>query len=178
MIPNPLVSRPFRVRRAAGTLALAMLVALSAGCGGKGDAKDATAQAAIPVEVAASLAPGRDRQLFRHGNARGGRRGPGRRQDERHHLEAPGRGGHATSRKASCSRSSTTTPCATSWLQAEATLKKAQAAFDKSEKGIAKSLIPRSDYDRDKFDLETQRAVVEGAKIELSYTHIVAPIPA
>jgi len=60
--------------------------------------------------------------------------------------------------------------------QAEATLRKAQAAFDKSEKGIAKSLIPRSDFDRDKFDLETQHAVVEGAKIDLSYTRIVAPI--
>ena len=53
MIPNPFVSSPFRARRAAGTLALAVLIAVSAGCGGaSGPGKDATAQAAIPVEVA------------------------------------------------------------------------------------------------------------------------------
>jgi membrane fusion protein (multidrug efflux system) len=60
--------------------------------------------------------------------------------------------------------------------QATATLKKAQAAFDKAEKGIAKNLIPRADFDRDKFDLETQHAVVAGAQIDLSYTRILAPI--
>lgn len=60
--------------------------------------------------------------------------------------------------------------------QASATLKKAEAAFDKSEKGLALKITPRADYDRDKYDLETQRAVVAGAQLDLSYTRIVAPI--
>jgi membrane fusion protein (multidrug efflux system) len=60
--------------------------------------------------------------------------------------------------------------------QAEATLKKAQAAFDKAEKGLALKITPRTQYDSDKYDFETQRAVVAGAKLDLSYTRIVAPI--
>ena len=60
--------------------------------------------------------------------------------------------------------------------QAEATLKKAQAAFDKAEKGLALKITPRTQYDSDKYDLETQRAIVAGARLDLSYTRIVAPI--
>ena len=60
--------------------------------------------------------------------------------------------------------------------QASATLNKAQAAYDKSEKGVALKITPRADYDRDKYDLAAQRAVVAGAQIDLSYTRIVAPI--
>jgi membrane fusion protein (multidrug efflux system) len=60
--------------------------------------------------------------------------------------------------------------------QAVATLRKAQAAFDKSEKGLALQIIPRAQYDSDKYDLETQKAVVTGAQLDLSYTRIVAPI--
>ncbi len=60
--------------------------------------------------------------------------------------------------------------------QATGTLRKTQAAFDKSEKGVALKITPRADYDRDKYDLETQRAIVEGAQIDLSYTRITAPI--
>jgi membrane fusion protein (multidrug efflux system) len=60
--------------------------------------------------------------------------------------------------------------------QATATLKKAQAAYDKSEKGLALKITPRADFDRDMYDLETQRAVVAGAALDLSYTRILAPI--
>jgi membrane fusion protein (multidrug efflux system) len=60
--------------------------------------------------------------------------------------------------------------------QASATLSKAQAAFDKSEKGYALKITPRTQYDSDRYDLETQKAVVAGARLDLSYTRIVAPI--
>ncbi|HEY0179607.1 MAG TPA: efflux RND transporter periplasmic adaptor subunit [Dokdonella sp.] len=60
--------------------------------------------------------------------------------------------------------------------QAAATLRKAQAAYDKSEKGYALKITARADYDRDKYDLETQKAVVAGAQLDLSYTRVVAPI--
>ncbi len=60
--------------------------------------------------------------------------------------------------------------------QSTATLKKAQAAFDKAEKGFALKITPKSDYDSMKYDLEGQRAIVAGAQLELSYTRIVAPI--
>ncbi len=60
--------------------------------------------------------------------------------------------------------------------QATGTLRKAQAAFEKSDKGFALHITPKTQYDSDKYDLETQRAVVEGAQLDLSYTRIVAPI--
>jgi membrane fusion protein (multidrug efflux system) len=176
MIPNSLLSSPVRVRRAAGTLALALLIAVSAGCGGKGDAaKDASAQAAIPVEVAQAS----------HQAVTANYSGTAT-------LEAVGEAQVVAKasgiilkltveegmrvEKGQLLAQLDDDAVRNKLAQASATLKKAEAAFDKSEKGIAKSLIPRSDYDRDKFDLETQHAVVEGAKIELAYTRIVAPI--
>lgn len=61
--------------------------------------------------------------------------------------------------------------------QAAATLKKYQAKFDRAETAVRSHLIPRDQYEQDKYDLETQRAVVEGARLELSWTRVVAPIP-
>jgi membrane fusion protein (multidrug efflux system) len=60
--------------------------------------------------------------------------------------------------------------------QASGALKKTQAVFDRSEKGVALKITPRADYDRDKYDLETQTAIVAGAQLDLSYTRVVAPI--
>lgn len=60
--------------------------------------------------------------------------------------------------------------------QASATLRKAQAAFDKADKGFALKITPKADFDSMKYDLETQRAIVEGARLELSWTRVVAPI--
>jgi membrane fusion protein (multidrug efflux system) len=60
--------------------------------------------------------------------------------------------------------------------QASATLKKAQASYDKADKGFALKITPKADYDSTKYDLEAQSAIVEGAKLDLSYTRIVAPI--
>lgn len=60
--------------------------------------------------------------------------------------------------------------------QADATLKKAQAAYEKAEKGYELRITPRTQYDSDKYDLETQKAVVAGARLDVSYTRVVAPI--
>lgn len=60
--------------------------------------------------------------------------------------------------------------------QATASLRKAQAAFDKAEKGFALKITPRADYDSMKFDLEAQKAIVAGAQLDLSYTRVLAPI--
>lgn len=176
MIPTRPSIRPSRVLRAAGTLGLATLIATLAGCGG-GNAPnaDATAQAAIPVEVApASHQPvtanySGTATLEAVGDAQVVAKASGiilkLMVEEGMHVE---KGQLLAQLDDDAARNKL--------VQAEATLKKAQAAFDKSEKGIAKSLIPRADYDRDKFDLETQHAIVDGAKIDLSYTRIVAPI--
>jgi membrane fusion protein, multidrug efflux system len=177
MLPNLIDSRPFRVRRAASALALALFVALSAGCGGaQGPDKNASAQAAaIPVEVA----PASHQAVTANYSGTATLEAVGDAQvvaktsgiilkilvEEGMHVE---KGQLLAQLDDDAARNKV--------LQADATLKKAQAAFDKSEKGIAKNLIPRADFDRDKFDLETQHAVVEGAKIDLSYTRIVAPI--
>jgi len=175
MLPTRTVSSPIRVRRAASTLALALLIAVSAGCGGAKDpAKDA-AQAAIPVEVASAS----------HQAVTANYSGTAT-------LEAVGEAQVVAKtsgiilkimveegmrvQKGQLLAQLDDDSVRNKLVQAEATLKKAQAAFDKSEKGIAKNLIPRADFDRDKFDLETQHAVVEGAKIDLAYTRILAPI--
>ena len=176
MLPNSLVSSPFRVPRAASTLALAIFIAITAGCGGcKDPSKDATAQAAIPVEVA----PASHQAVTANYSGTATLEAVGEAQvvaktsgiilklmvEEGMHVE-----------KGQLLAQLDDDSIRNKLVQAEATLKKTQAAFDKSEKGIAKNLIPRADFDRDKFDLETQHAVVEGAKIDLSYTRILAPI--
>jgi membrane fusion protein, multidrug efflux system len=175
MIPTRPSVRPFRVLRAAGTLGLAALIATLAGCGGGGSSPEATAQAAIPVEVA----PASHQAVTANYSGTATLEAVGDAQvvaktsgiilklmvEEGMRVE-----------KGQLLAQLDDDAVRNKLVQAEATLKKAQAAFDKSEKGIAKSLIPRADYDRDKFDLETQHAIVEGAKIDLSYTRIVAPI--
>src|SRR5690606_21018011 len=80
-----------------------------------------------------------------------------------------------TSRRASCCSRSTTTP-RNKLAQASATLRKAQAAFDKADKGFALKITPTADYDSMKYDLEAQRAIVGGARLELSWTRVKAPI--
>jgi membrane fusion protein, multidrug efflux system len=176
MLPNSSVPRPLRVPRAAGTLALALSIALLAGCSGGGSDKNAKAEtAAIPVEVA----PASHQAVTANYSGTATLEAVGDAQvvaktsgiilklfvEEGMHVE---KGQLLAQLDDDAARNKL--------AQAEATLKKAQAAFDKSEKGIAKSLIPRADFDRDKFDLETQHAVVDGAKIDLSYTRITAPI--
>ncbi len=175
MIPNRASIRPYRVLRAAGTLGLAALIATLTGCGGGGPNADATAQAAIPVEVA----PASHQAVTANYSGTATLEAIGDAQvvsktsgiilklmvEEGMRVE-----------KGQLLAQLDDDAVRNKLAQAEATLKKAAAAFDKSEKGIAKNLIPRADFDRDKFDLETQHAVVEGAKIDLSYTRIVAPI--
>jgi len=61
-------------------------------------------------------------------------------------------------------------------LQAEAQMHKSQATFSHAEAAIPKQLIPQFEYEQDKFDLQAQRAAYESAKLQLSYTHILAPV--
>lgn len=60
--------------------------------------------------------------------------------------------------------------------QAQAILRKTQASYDMSERAVRTGLIPRSQYDQDKYDLETQTAVVAGKQLQVGYTRVVAPI--
>jgi membrane fusion protein (multidrug efflux system) len=175
MIPNRPSIRPSRVLRAAGTLGLAALLAMLAGCGGGGPNPEATAQAAIPVEVA----PASHQAVTANYSGTATLEAVGDAQVVAKTsgiiLKLMVEEGMRVA-KGQLLAQLDDDAVRNKLAQAEATLKKAQAAFDKSEKGIAKNLIPRADFDRDKFDLETQHAVVEGAKIDLSYTRIVAPI--
>jgi membrane fusion protein (multidrug efflux system) len=178
MLPTRLPSSPSRVRRAVATLGLSVLVAALAGCGGGPNApgKDANAQAAaIPVEVA----PAAHQAVTANYSGTATLEAIGDAQvvsktsgiilkilvEEGMRVE-----------KGQLLAQLDDDAVRNKLAQATATLKKAQAAFDKAEKGIAKNLIPRADFDRDKFDLETQHAVVAGAQIDLSYTRILAPI--
>lgn len=60
--------------------------------------------------------------------------------------------------------------------QAEALMHKADATFAYAEQSIKKSLIPKRDYDQANFDMQSQRAAYQTAKLQLTYTRIVAPI--
>jgi membrane fusion protein (multidrug efflux system) len=60
--------------------------------------------------------------------------------------------------------------------QTEAQMHKAEAVFARAEQSIKKDLIPRAEYDTDKFDMLSQRAAFEVAKLQLAYTQILAPV--
>jgi membrane fusion protein (multidrug efflux system) len=60
--------------------------------------------------------------------------------------------------------------------QSQAQLKKAQTTYDRASKAIQKQLIPRQEYEQDKYDMEAQAAATRGAQLQLSWTRITAPI--
>ena len=60
--------------------------------------------------------------------------------------------------------------------QAQANLKRLENDFRRSQEMYASKLTSSEAHDRIRFDLETQRATYDMAKLELSYTRIVAPI--
>jgi membrane fusion protein (multidrug efflux system) len=60
--------------------------------------------------------------------------------------------------------------------QAEANLKRLQNDYNRSQDMYAKKLVSSEAYDKIKFDLETQKAAYDLARLELSYTNITAPI--
>jgi membrane fusion protein, multidrug efflux system len=61
-------------------------------------------------------------------------------------------------------------------LQAEAQMHKAEATYAHAEAAIPKQLIPQFEYEQDKFELASQRAAYESAKLQLAYTRILAPV--
>jgi membrane fusion protein, multidrug efflux system len=60
--------------------------------------------------------------------------------------------------------------------RAEATLRKLEAEYNRATELFARKLIAAEAHERLRFDVATQRAAFELAKLELSYTSIVAPI--
>ena len=60
--------------------------------------------------------------------------------------------------------------------RAEADLRRLENEFRRSEELFAARLVSSEAHDRIRFNLETQRAAWELAKLELSYTRITAPI--
>jgi membrane fusion protein (multidrug efflux system) len=60
--------------------------------------------------------------------------------------------------------------------RAEANMRRLENEFNRSKELFATKLVSSEAHDRIRFDLETQRAAWELAKLELSYTRILAPI--
>ena len=60
--------------------------------------------------------------------------------------------------------------------RAEATLRKLEAEFARSKELFDRKLVAADAHERLRFDVETQRAAWDLAKLELSYTNVVAPI--
>ena len=60
--------------------------------------------------------------------------------------------------------------------EADATLKKLQSNFSRSQELWQRKLISQKDYDQLRYDLEAQRAVYEQKQLALSWTRITAPI--
>ena len=60
--------------------------------------------------------------------------------------------------------------------QAEANLKRLQNDFRRAQEMYQNRLVSSEQFDKVRFDLETQQAAYDLAQLELSYTHIVAPI--
>lgn len=60
--------------------------------------------------------------------------------------------------------------------RAEAMLNKLEAEFARSKELYSRKLVAADLYEKLRYDVDTQRTVAEMAKLELSYTNIVAPI--
>jgi membrane fusion protein (multidrug efflux system) len=60
--------------------------------------------------------------------------------------------------------------------QSEAQMHKADATFAYAEQSIQKQLISKREYDQAKFDMQTQRAALQTAKLQLAYTRVTAPV--
>lgn len=60
--------------------------------------------------------------------------------------------------------------------RAEATLRKLEAEFNRSRELFERKLVAADAHERLRFDVATQRAAWDLAKLELSYTSVVAPI--
>ncbi|TCO40262.1 efflux RND transporter periplasmic adaptor subunit [Dokdonella fugitiva] len=177
MLPNFAASPKSRGFRILRTSTLAAAIALLAACGGVGDGmgKDATTQASIPVEVA----PASHQTITANYSGTATLEAVGDAQvvaktsgivlkifvEEGTHVQ---KGQVLAELDSDAARNKL--------AQATAALKKAQAAYDKADKGFALKITPKADYDSMKYDLETQKAIVEGAQLDLSYTRIVAPI--
>lgn len=166
-------------RRSSGPLRAAFLLALAvslAACGGGGgpDA-NATAKASIPVEVA----PARHQSITANYSGTATLEAVGQAtvvaKTTGIVLQLPVEEGMYV-QKGQLLLALDDDAARNKLAQASATLRKAQAAYDKADKGFALKITPKADYDSMKYDLETQRAIVEGAKLELSWTRVAAPI--
>lgn len=62
-------------------------------------------------------------------------------------------------------------------VKAEATLRKLENDYRRSSEMFERKLLSVEQNDKIRFDLETQRATYDLARLELSYTTITAPIP-
>ena len=60
--------------------------------------------------------------------------------------------------------------------EADATLKKLQSNFSRSQELWQRKLISQKDYDQLRYDLAAQRAIYEQKQLALSWTRITAPI--
>ena len=60
--------------------------------------------------------------------------------------------------------------------QAEAQMHKADATFAYAQQSIQKQLISKREYDQANFDMQTQKAALQTAKLQLAYTRITAPV--
>ena len=60
--------------------------------------------------------------------------------------------------------------------RAEAAMRKLEAEYERSKELFARKLIAADAHERIRFDLATQRAAWELARLELSYASVVAPI--
>src|SRR5690606_16744743 len=60
--------------------------------------------------------------------------------------------------------------------RAEALLRKLEAELSRSRELYERKLVAADLYEKIRYDVDTQRAIYDMAKLELSYTDIVAPI--
>jgi membrane fusion protein, multidrug efflux system len=63
-----------------------------------------------------------------------------------------------------------------SLAKVEATLRKLEADYRRADEMFSKKLLSLEEHDKIKFDLDNQRAAHDLARLELSYTQVVAPI--
>lgn len=175
--PNP-SSAPARVRAVAGPLVgclLGCLLLAACGQGGKPPAADAETNAGVPVEVAAAAR--RSIEASYSGTAT-------LEADSEAQVAAKISGvlvkllvqeGDHVKAGQELARLDDEMP-RLNLTKAEATLHKLENDFRRSNELFERKLVSPEQNDKIRYDLATQRAAWELARLELSYTNVVAPI--
>lgn len=156
---------------------IVLMISFIAGCGGKGgNDKDKTPETAlVPVEAATAVARPIDASYSGTATLEADREADVVAKTGGVLLKLMVEEGNVVHQGQVLARLDDASP-RLSLAKVEATLRKLEADYRRADEMFGKKLLSLEEHDKIKFDLDNQRAAHDLAKLELSYTQVVAPI--